>query len=78
MNQADINGAKKVFLGGLSNGDPNHCRNTKTYIEKAGGDILVAGIIVAAAGTFITLCLDWLVKPLPKPSSHKIRTFRKR
>ena len=70
-NQADLSGVKKVFLGSMDNGNPNHYRNTKTYCKNAGGNCIVAGLVVALVGTVLVTCLDWLVKPIERPRTGK-------
>lgn len=70
-NQADLNSVKKVFLGSMDNGNPNHYRNTKTYCKNAGSNCIVSGLIVALIGTVLVTGLDWLAKPIERPRGPK-------
>lgn len=70
-NQADLNSVKKVFLGSTENGNPNHYRTTKTYSKNAGGNCIVAGLVVALVGTVLVTCLDWLVPQIERPRPPK-------
>jgi hypothetical protein len=68
---ANFSGQSRVLTGSLNNGNPNHYRTVKTYTKTAGGNIITAGLIVAAVCTVVVTFLDWVIPPVERPRTGK-------
>lgn len=76
--QGDLNSLKKVLLGGVDNGNPNHYRNGKAYCKNAGGNVVIAGLIVAGIGIVFSYAVDWLISPVERPRKRPMNNNGKR